>query len=220
MNDTEIIKLQTRCVSHEIRNHVSICDMYAEIIKRNIERDGYDNKSVLNAVDCIKKSLKIISNSLIDLKCLNKLTLQYYDFKNVVEEGFQLATPYIQDKNINMKCFVKNSAEIFIDETKFLACIVNIIKNAIEAIEIKGEISVIAEVKDGFGYIRISNNGKMISKEKQKEIFEEGFTTKQTGSGLGLYICKTNLEAQGARLKLNKSTRTVTEFEIAVPVVV
>ncbi len=218
MNDLELIKLQTRCVSHEIRNHVSICDMYIEIIKRNMERDGYDNKSVANAIECIKKSLKIIGNSLIDLKSMNNYTPQNCDFKRIVEEGFQLSTPYTQGKNIEMKCFVKNTAQIYVDENKFLACIVNIIKNAIEAIEIKGEINVIAEIKDNHGHIRISNNGKMISKEKQKEIFEEGFTTKPTGCGLGLHICKTNLEAQNAELKLNKSTRTITEFEIIVPV--
>ena len=59
----------------------------------------------------------------------------------------------------------------------------------------------------------------MISKDKQKEIFEEGYTTKQTGSGLGLHICKCNLQAQNAELKLNKSTKSVTEFEITIPIV-
>ena len=95
---------------------------------------------------------------------------------------------------------------------------VNIIKNATEAIEIKGEINVIAEVKGSAAPLKISNNGKMISPEKQKEIFKEGFTTKNTGSGLGLHICKSNLEAQNAVLKLNKSTGKLTEFEIIFPV--
>lgn len=219
MNNSDLIQLQTRCVSHEIRNHVSICEMYSEIIKKNLERDGYKNNSVSNAIDCIKKSLRIISNSLIDLKSINNFEPANCNFKNIVEEGVRLGEAYTHGKDINITSFVKNSATIFIDENKFLACIVNIIKNAIEAIEIKGEINVIAEVKDNFGHIRISNNGKMISKDKQQAIFEAGCTTKPTGSGLGLHICKTNLEAQKAELRLNKSTKALTEFEIIIPVV-
>lgn len=219
MNEADIIKLQTRCVSHEIRNHVSICEMYTEILKKNLEKDCYKNNSVENALECIKKSLKIISTSLLDLKAVNNFAPQNCDFKTLAEEGARLSDAYIQGKNIKISCFIKNTAQIYVDENKFLACVVNIIKNAIEAIDIKGEINIIGEVKDKFAHLRISNNGKMISKEKQKEIFKEGFTTKQTGSGLGLHICKCNLQAQNAELKLNKSTKSFTEFEITVPVI-
>ena len=214
----EIIQLQTRCVSHEIRNQVSICEMYSEIIKKHLEKTGYENQSVSNAIECIKKSLKIIGNSLIDLKSLNNFEPKKCDLKALVEEGVRLSNAYTQGKNIKIDCFVKNTAPILVDENKFLACVVNIIKNGIEAIDYDGFVQVIAEIKDSKAHIRISNNGKMISKEKQKAIFEEGFTTKETGSGLGLHICKTNLNAQNAELRLNKSTKAITEFEIIIPV--
>ncbi len=218
MDELDLIKLQTRCVSHEIRNHISICEMYTEILKKNLERDGYKNNSAENAIECIKKSLKIISTTLLDLKSVNNFVPHNCDFKTLVEEGARLSDAYIQGKNITINSFVKNTASIYVDENKFLACIVNIIKNAIEAIEIKGEINIMGEIKDKVAHLRISNNGKIISKEKQKEIFEEGFTTKPTGNGLGLHICKCNLKAQNADLKLNKSTKSITEFEITIPV--
>lgn len=216
MEQTE--QLQIRCVSHEIRNHISICEMYTEIIKKNLIRDGYENESVKNATECIKKSLRIISASLLDLKSLNNINPKSCDLKELIDEGIRLSEAYTQGKHINITSFVKDSALIFIDENKFLACIVNIIKNAIEAIDDKGEIQIFTDIKDRFAHIRISNNGKMISKNKQKEIFEAGCTTKSTGSGLGLHICKANLEAQNAELRLNKSTPKLTEFEIIVPV--
>lgn len=216
MNETE--QLQVRCVSHEIRNHVSICEMYTEIIKKNLEREGLENQSVSNAIECIKKSLKIISTSLLDLKSINNFEPKKCDLKYLTEEGVRLSKAYTQGKQIEIDCVIKSSAAIFVDDNKFLACVVNIIKNGIEAIDEKGKINVIAEVKDNSAHIKISNNGKMISKEKQKAIFEAGCTTKTTGSGLGLHICKTNLEAQKAELRLNKSTKALTEFEIIVPI--
>ena len=103
-----------------------------------------------------------------------------------------------------------------IDENKFLACVINIIKNAVEAIDEKGEICITEKKVDDKVCVRISNNGKPV--ENADDIFKEGFTTKSTGNGLGLAICKKQLEAQNATLKLSKATSKITEFEIILPI--
>lgn len=216
MND--LIKEQSRCIAHEMRNHISICELYTQIIKKNLEKEGIQNTSLNNALNCINKSLKIMSNSLLDLKSLDNFNLKKVNIKKVLEEGIKLATAYISDKKIKITSNINIDAEVFIDENKFLACIVNIIKNAIEAIKKEGEINVSLEIEGDYIHIKISNNGEPISQEKQKSIFEEGFTTKPTGSGLGLHICANNLKAQNATLKLTKSTDENTEFEIVLPI--
>lgn len=217
MND--LIKEQSRCIAHEMRNHISICELYTQIIKKNLEKEGIQNTSLNNALNCINKSLKIMSNSLLDLKSLDNFNLKKVNIKKVLEEGIKLATAYISDKKIKITSNINIDAEVFIDENKFLACIVNIIKNAIEAIKKEGKINVSLEIERDYIHIKISNNGEPISQEKQKSIFEEGFTTKPTGSGLGLHICANNLKAQNATLKLTKSTTEITEFEIILPIV-
>lgn len=214
----EDLNLQIRCVSHEIRNHLSICDMYSQIIRKNLEKEGIKNQSIQNAIECIQKSIQIINANMLDLKSLNNSTPQIIDFETIVNKGIELSKAYVtEDKNINFEVFIKNTALIQIDECKFLACIVNIIKNAIESIDLKGNIEILAEVKDNFGILKISNDGKPIPKEKQKSIFEHGYTTKKTGCGLGLAICKSYLESQNATLELTKSTKKQTQFEIKVP---
>lgn len=217
MND--LIKEQSRCIAHEMRNHISICELYTQIIKKNLEKEGIQNTSLNNALNCINKSLKIMSNSLLDLKSLDNFNLKKVNIKKVLEEGIKLATAYITDKKIKITSNINIDAEVFIDENKFLACIVNIIKNAIEAIKKEGKINVSLEIEGDYIHIKISNDGEPISQEKQKSIFEEGFTTKPTGSGLGLHICANNLKAQNATLKLTKSTTEITEFEILLPIV-
>ncbi len=219
MNNTDLVYEQSRCVAHEIRNHLSICEIYTQIIKRNLEQEGVEVKSVDNALNCISKSIKIMCNSLLDLKSLNNLSPKRCDIKSILEEGIKLSKVYIHDKDIQIKCNIKSTSDVYIDENKFLACIVNIIKNAIEAIDKKGIINVSLEITKKEVHIKISNNGEAISKEKQEEIFEEGYTTKTTGSGLGLHICANNLKAQNGILRLNKSTSEITEFEIILPAV-
>ena len=214
---TDLVYQQSRCIAHEIRNNLSICELYTQIIRKNLEQEGIDNKSINNALNCISKSIKIMCNSLLDLKSLNNLDIKEYNIKDIVEQGIKLSKVYIHDKNIKINCNINKNAIVYVDENKFLACIVNIVKNAIEAIDNQGEINVNLEIAHKEVQIKISNNGEAISKERQAEIFEQGFTTKPTGSGLGLHICSENLKAQNAQLLLNKSTPEITEFEIRLP---
>ena len=212
------IEKQIKCVSHEIRNHLSICDMYSQIIKKNLENDGIENISINNAIECIQKSVQIIGTNLLDLKSMNSENPKIYDFEKIILNASEMAKAYIIDKDIEFEVFVKNSSNILIDENRFLACLVNIIKNGIESIDLKGKIEILAEIKDHEGIIKLSNNGKAIPKEKQKEIFKQGYTTKQNGCGLGLAICKNFLESQNAKLTLTKSTKEKTTFEIRIPI--
>ena len=213
----EDIQNQISCVTHEIRNHLSICDMYSQIIKKNLEKSGINNTSIENAVECIQKSIQIIGSTLLDLKSLNSSTEQITDFEKTILKAVELSKAYVVDKDIDFDIFIKNSANIKTDENRFLACLVNIIKNGLESIEIKGKIEVIAAAEGNYGIIKISNNGKPIPKDKQKDIFNQGFTTKQHGCGLGLAICKKFLESQNATIKLVKSTKGQTTFEIRIP---
>ena len=213
----EELQNQIRCVSHEIRNHLSICDMYSQIIKKNLEKSGIENASISNALDCIQKSVQIIGSNLLELKSLNSTQKQVADFNNIILRGIEMSKAYVIDKEIIFDVFIKNTTNILVDENRFLAVLVNIIKNGIEAIEIHGTIEILAEVKNGIGIIKISNNGKPIPKEKQNNIFTQGYTTKRNGCGLGLAICKKYLQDQNAELELTKSTKNQTTFEIRIP---
>lgn len=215
--DTELLQQQVRCIAHEIRNQVSVCDVYCEIIKKHLEKENIENESINKALNCIQKSAKMINNSLIDLKSVDNIKLQVCDLSRIIEECSSLAKVYIHDKKINIISNIKEDASIYVDENKFMACIINLIKNAVEAIENKGEIIISSEIKDGNVIISVANDGKAITPAAQRDLFSEGFTTKRTGSGLGLFICKNNLKQQDADLYLVQSTAKKTEFQIKVP---
>lgn len=216
---SELLKEQSRCIAHEIRNQVSICDVYCEIIKKHMNKDGIKNESIDNALDCIQKAVKMINNSLIDLKSLDNIKPSVCSINDLIEQSINLGKVYISDKQITITSNLKSDVQIYADENKFLACMINLIKNAIEAIDSKGEIIITSDIDREYAVIRVSNTGKPISPSSQKELFNEGFTTKKTGSGLGLYICKTNLQLQNAELSLVQSTGKKTEFEIKIPLI-
>ena len=213
-NDTKI-----RNISHEIRNHLSICDMYSQIIKKTLERNGNTNTSVENALECIQKSLKIIEMNVTDLRATSdNNVLKIYNLADIVEKGIELSKAYIDEKEINMNCSIISTPYIKTDENRLLSCIVNIIKNGIEAIPQKGTISISLYTEKNYAVIEISNNGEMIPYETQKHLFENGFTTKEYGSGYGLDICKKYINSQDGDIELLKSDENETTFKITLPV--
>ena len=214
----DIIKSQTRCIAHEIRNQLSICDVYCEIIKKHLDKNGIELPPLNNAVNCILKSLKMIDNSLLDLKSLSNVDCKDCNLKQLLCQAVELGKVYIYDKNIDVLLDVPENCTVYVDENKFLACVINLIKNGVEAIETEGFISIKTEILKDFVSIRIANSGDEIPEEFRNKIFDEGLTTKSFGSGLGLFICKNNLKSMGADLNLVKSSEEITEFEVTLPI--
>jgi signal transduction histidine kinase len=214
----EFISTKSNYTAHEIRNQLSICNLYSNIIQKQIDKIKFNDedveKSFNNALTYIQKSLEISGNLLLDLKSIKNISFKEYYLKDVIENAIKLSRVYMNSKDIKIENKISEKIIVLIDENKFLTVVINLIKNAIESIEEKGEILLKANVEDEQVKINISNNGLVISKDIQDKIFKEGFTTKSTGSGLGLIICKKTLEEQFAQLKLIKSDEYKTEFEI------
>lgn len=215
--ELDFITAKSGFIAHEMRNLLSICNLYSTIIGKRFSevefRTDEAKDSIINARECITRAMHMMSNSLVELRSMTKVELKEYSLGQLINSALELGHVYANGKDI--KFIDKTSDEnVLVDEEKFLAVIINLIKNAVESIENMGEIVIETKVEKENIKLSVSNNGKPIAKELQSKIFEKGFTTKATGSGLGLVICKKTLEEQGAQLRLKKSDEISTEFEI------
>lgn len=208
-------------LAHEMKNLLSICNLYTEIMEKQLNKVKFDDEtthqSFTNAISCISKSLKMTDNLLLDFRSMKENDIQKCNLDKLLDNIIEMSKIYAQDKEIELKNCNKLNVDIIIDENKFLSVLINIVKNAIESIEEKGEVLISTSEYDNNVKIRISNTGQPISKKLQEQIFEEGFTTKKTGHGLGLAICKQTIESMSGDLQLVKSDETSTDFEITVP---
>ena len=236
--EEEEISQNTRAVAHEVRNQLSICDLYTEIIKKTCLKNGIKEESILNAIGCMSRAVKMAANSLIALKSTEKADIKPYKLKELIQNASDLTKVYCEGKNI--ECVVENDADVKIpvDENKFTAVIINLVKNASEAFNQEsyrdssgknnnspqndknsdvrdGKYIKIKTEEDGdFAVIRISNNAGKI--ETPENIFNEGYTTKSSGSGLGLLICKKSIEEMYGKLELGVNTDEEVEFVIKI----
>jgi signal transduction histidine kinase len=116
-----------------------------------------------------------------------------------ISEQIQKSVDYIKLRVSDKITFVSNLEQyrdfiFFINPPLFDWVIENIFKNAVDAMDGKGQIKIGLIDANQFIYIDISDTGKGIPKNKQKTIFNPGFTTKKRGWGLGLSLAKRIIE--------------------------
>ena len=88
------------------------------------------------------------------------------------------------------------------DRKKMKQVLINLLQNALEAIEKGGEIKLMAKKERTKTILSVCNNGPAISPSQQTKIFQPFFTTKAKGTGLGLAIAKRWVEAMGGKISV------------------
>ena len=220
--DSDYVQKKARVIAHEIKNQLSICDLYSEIIRKHTEKETIDKESILSSLKVINKSLKMANNSLLSLKVKDNSDLKPILLDEIIENTLELSKVYTEGKNISFEIENTPNINVMADSEKLTAVLINLVKNAVEAFntteivknypENGKYIKIKAEKEDDFAVIMVSNNAPGI--QEPEKIFNEGFTTKSTGSGLGLWICKKFIEEQLGQLELSRSSEDYTEFTI------
>ncbi len=216
--DSDFIQKKSRIVAHEIRNQLSICDLYSGIIKRYSETSNIEG--IQNSLNAINKALKMANNSLLSLKIKEESKIESISIKEIISNAVELSQVYLDGKNIDLQLEYEEDFFVKADSEKITAVIINLVKNASEAFGIEEEIAlkngkyikIKAEKLENSAAIYVSNNAEGI--KEPERIFNEGFTTKSTGNGLGLWICKKFIQEQNGELELSRSTEDYTEFTI------
>ena len=213
--------LSIRTVAHEIKNQLSICDLYAEIIKKYCAKNDIESETISNAVKNINRAIKMANNSLLELKSESKSDVKQYNLRDVIDSIVDLTKVYAECKNVDYIVENKVSAKVLLDIDKFTSVIINLVKNAAEAFIIEEDIEkskngkyikIATEISGDFATIKISNNaGKILN---VSQAFEVGYTTKNTGNGIGLWLCKKSIEEQYGLLKIGHNGDDYVEFII------
>lgn len=196
--------------AHEIKNQLSVLDIYAKILEKNLGED--------KNISLIKKSISLIRLQLDDLRAGDNLNFEEKDIREVVKSSISIFEQILPERNNKIK-FVDNirgRALVLIDEDRFFAVLNNIVKNAAES-TFDDEIEIRIEADDKYVKIFIKNHGEKIAEDIKTKLFTEGFSTKKDGWGLGLSICRKYLAAQLGSISLVKSDDDETEFLVTIP---
>lgn len=216
----EYISTKAKVISHDIKNHLSVIDLYSKIMEKRLEHVPSIElqDSMMNAVSSIKKSKDAISVLLTELRTIQSVKLETHNFSKILQSAIELVNAKAQYTNTRFEVSNQFHGDILADENKLLNVLINLFYNAIDAVKENGVIKVkTQETEDNMLKIFITDNGCGIEKVMQDKIFDEGYTSKKSGSGLGLYISREAMKEQYGDLKLAISDENGTTFEVSVP---
>jgi len=196
-------------MSHDMRNPLSIIRVSIENIKM-INELNFKN---IHQFEKIERATQRMTHQIDNVLDYVK---DQYPKKDKIKFS-KILTDAIDLTNIPRKVDLirpKNDCEIVGDKRLFSTAMINLIYNAIQAINGIGTIEITINEIESITVIQIKDSGKGIPKENIEKIFDPLFTTKQSGTGLGLSSVKSIIEAHGGNILV---TSPPTIFTITIP---
>lgn len=198
--------------AHQLGTPISSLMAWVEILKTNKQEYSKEIEKDINRLETIAERFSKIGSTpelpITNLVDVLKSSVAYMQLRTSDKVKIQLT---FADNNDIM---------IPLNSSLFNWVVENVLKNAVDAIQNKGAIKINVSQSDKQIFIRISDNGKGIAKNKQKIIFKPGYTSKNRGWGLGLSLAKRIIEQyhKGKIMVENSETNKGTTFKISLPV--
>jgi len=202
-------QLSSRLV-HDLRNPLTVIKSTVEILKMSNKNMDDKTNEKFERIDSAMKKILYQIEDVLDFVRESKLQLKRIPVEDIIKStvgGMDL--PKEVKVKLNAQKVVVNC-----DTRKIEAVLTNIITNASQAMEGKGEIKIKVVEDDEGALIKIEDSGPGITKTTMQKIFEPLYTTKDIGTGLGLSICKNIIEQHRGTIEVSSPP---TVFTIKLP---
>jgi two-component system sensor histidine kinase HydH len=209
----------TAGVAHEIRNPLGIISSTAELLRERLSRYEPQNRLAQIIVEESNRLNEKVTEFL-DFARPRIPNLQPCDLEAVLNRSLELLQPEIHRRGITVsRQYQLNGRVLAADADLLHQAFLNLLLNAIQALPQGGHLTVSSKPgpQGHGGLIQFHDDGEGIDPETLKKIFNPFFTTKEKGSGLGLPIVKSIIEAHRGNLKIDSALGEGTTVTIALP---
>jgi len=207
-------------VAHEIRNPLTSVLLHSELLEDEIREHG-DNEEARELIGIIRGEIDRLSQITEEYLSYARLPVpkkQLVDSEAEVASVISMMQPEIRRRNIQVeiKCPDK-LPKILIDPGQFKQLLINLIKNAEDAMPSGGNLEVsLMGIKDNF-LLLVKDTGYGIPQELTRRIFDPYFTTKDNGTGLGLALVQYIASAHDGWVDVESQKGTGSTFIFSIP---
>jgi signal transduction histidine kinase len=212
-----------RKVAHEIKNPLSPIRISAETLLKAYRKKPEKFEILLEEkVNIISEEVGRIGKTVdefVSFARLPKPEVSKGDINALVE---RISLLYEDDERVNLKTIKGFQGEAEFDTSQINRVLHNLIKNAIEAFDrFPGRIEIETALSEGYNNpglkITVKDNGRGITPETHEKLFQPYFTTKSTGTGLGLLICYNIVHEHGGTIEIDSIVNDGTTVTITLP---
>ena len=206
-------------VAHEIRNPINAIGMIAQRLDKEfkVEKEEEEFHSITSLLRSeVTRVNKIITQFLSYAKPLS-LQIKKINSKTFFDDIYRLFSDQAKLKRVELIKLSDQSFDIMIDPELIKQSLMNLIQNAIDAVEKKGKVEINYFRKGNDLLIEILDSGKGIPDNDKNKIFDLYYTTKPEGTGLGLSIVQKIIAEHNGTIEVFSELNKFTKFKITIP---
>ncbi|RJQ42093.1 MAG: HAMP domain-containing protein [Nitrospiraceae bacterium] len=208
-------------VAHEINNPLSGMTLCFKNLME-ADADNLTREKLVMAINDGLQKIKNIVGHLLDFSRMTVTEKTSVNLNNLINRLLVLLNYPASKKNIEIiNDLSEDISEILIDENKMSQVFMNIMINAVQAMDDGGRLTIRTKADDGFCVVSIEDTGGGIAPDIMSHIFDPFFTTKGIGegTGLGLSVSKGIVEQHGGMIEVDSEIGAGTTFRIKLPLV-
>jgi PAS domain S-box-containing protein len=177
----------TRGVAHEVKNPINAIVLHLQLLRNKLQQLDPDTTRHVDIIDSEIHRLDRVVQVLVDFTRPRDLHLEEADLRLILDEVFLLASPDAAQHGVKLiRELPEESIRVKIDIDLMKQAILNVVLNGVQAMPNGGTLAITARREEETVITEIKDQGTGIPPEVQDKIFELYFTTKKTGSGIGL----------------------------------
>lgn len=210
------------CVAHEMRNPLTAVKMRLFSLRRDLGADDRYQDDLQIVFEEIVRLEKVIRHFL-EFSRPPDLRLAAHPLERVMDKTLELGQHRLDEKDVVLlRKEQQQLPPVLVDAEQLMQVFLNLLINAVEAIPQKGTLRVesscaVDESGRAMVVSRFIDDGTGIDDELRARIFEPFFSTKDSGTGLGLCIAASIMSRHNGRLDLEASAETGTTFAVWIP---
>lgn len=218
LDKLKIVSAIAASISHEVRNPLTVTQGFLQFLREpNIPEDKR-----LQFIDLSIEELQRASLIINDYLSFAKPTLGRIEKLDVYSEityVINVLTPFAMINNVDIKLSGTEAIHVLGERQKFHQCLINIIKNGIEAMASGGELIILQQVIGNQLIIKIRDNGIGMSTEQIERLGSPYVSTKNSGTGLGTMVAYRIVKEMNGLINVHSELNQGTEFTITLGIV-
>jgi len=197
-------------VAHEIGNPLNSLHIHLQLMERAAQKlhDGAKGE-LQQSIDVARSEVDRLDSIVTQfLRAIrpSRPQLRPENLNTIIEEAVRFFAPEIQDRDIVVEQELRSDLPLLqLDRDQMKQAFYNVIKNSVEAMKRHGVLRIRTDLDDTHIVISFADTGGGMSAENLSRVFEPYFTTKPSGSGLGLLIVRRIVREHGGELSIESS---------------
>lgn len=213
-------------VSHEIRTPLALISMYIETLEMGRIKTPEKINEYYRIISQETTRLSGMVNKILNFSKIEngtrKLNLERLDINETVMQVMKSYSFHLESKSFEYVTNLKSNIPlVYADKELITDCLINLVDNAIKYSAVNKYIEINTGLKNNYVFIEVTDKGLGIPKEKQKLVFDKFYRVtegnlahKAKGSGLGLSIVKSNIDAHQGKIELESTPGIGSTFRI------